>query len=323
MPVKKSQYSHGTEYGLHEGIEKYLDKCFRVVLRNLDGSLSGENIEALHDLRTNARRIEAILQVFESYFKPRKVNRQKELFHSLVRSAGSVRDCDVFLGLLDSMQGADDGPDCVALNLLRARLVYKRNRDRPTLTRKLKLVGKKNFERGFTDCITSIRLVYSNSDRLTSRTPGSFRESGKELLPRLYRQFSKQLRIAIDHGCTIKKLHEARLAGKPLRYTMEMFEPVFGRKFRNILDNVRELLGIMGEIHDCDVTIAMIDQLLREIGIYNSFMQTDDGVFSVQRLRQILADQQLKRHSLESDLRPLADRWTSPAQRKRLRIALK
>jgi CHAD domain-containing protein len=291
-------------------------------MRNLEGSLTGEIMESLHDLRTSARRIETIFDIFGAYFRPRKIDRQKEIFHSLVRSAGSVRECDVFIGMLDTMQREDDGPESVGINLLRARIVHQRNRNRPGLNRRLNMIGKKNFRRTFTDCITSMRLVYSNSDRLTTGTPDSFREAGREILPRLYRRFSKQLRIAIDHECTIKKLHDARLAGKPLRYSMEMFESVFGKKFKRALDNIRDLLRILGEIHDCDIAIAAIDQMLREIGIYNSFIRTDDRIFSVERLRHLLVDQQLKRRSLESELQPIAERWTSRAQRKRFGLAL-
>jgi CHAD domain-containing protein len=322
MPVTESNRLRGPVNDLQDGTEQYLRKCFRVLIDNLEGSFSEENIESLHDFRTNARRIETIFQMFEKCFKPKKVGRQREIFRLIVRCAGCVREKDVFLRLLNRSMEAGNSAGSAAVNLVIARTLHEQRNDRLALSRQLKNFGKTKFEREFIDCITSFRLVYFTVGRSRRKVRKSFRGTGKDLLPRLRQEFATRLKLAIDRDQNSKRLHNARLAGKPLRYAMEMFENVFGKKFGDSLRNVRDLLQLMGEIHDCDIAIATLNQFLKEFTIYNSLVKTGGEEISVQPLRQLLSDQKSRRGSLDKDLEKSARRWISREQRKRFRLSL-
>jgi CHAD domain-containing protein len=58
--------------------------------------------------------------------------------------------------------------------------------------------------------------------------------------------------------------HDLRIAAKRLRYVLEIVEPCFGAEAKAARSAAKELQGVLGEIHDCDVMLpnaAGIDSL--------------------------------------------------------------
>ncbi len=49
--------------------------------------------------------------------------------------------------------------------------------------------------------------------------------------------------------------HDLRIAAKRLRYVLEIVEPCFGAEAKAARKAARELQGVLGEIHDCDVML--------------------------------------------------------------------
>ncbi len=64
----------------------------------------------------------------------------------------------------------------------------------------------------------------------------------------------------------VEALHDMRIAAKRLRYVLEVTaEPCFGPYARTAARRVKELQDLLGEIHDCDVTIPRVLGLLDEL----------------------------------------------------------
>ena len=57
-------------------------------------------------------------------------------------------------------------------------------------------------------------------------------------------------------------LHELRIAAKRLRYTLEMFKGVFGAEGARKIEQVKAIQEVLGELHDCDVRIELIEDEL-------------------------------------------------------------
>lgn len=60
----------------------------------------------------------------------------------------------------------------------------------------------------------------------------------------------------------VKDLHDLRIACKRLRYLLEIFGIAFAADLDPYLDQVKELQDLLGDIHDCDVQIPMLEDHL-------------------------------------------------------------
>jgi CHAD domain len=57
----------------------------------------------------------------------------------------------------------------------------------------------------------------------------------------------------------ITQLHDMRIACKRLRYVMEIFGIAFDSDLEPELDQIKELQDLLGDIHDCDVQVPMLE----------------------------------------------------------------
>jgi hypothetical protein len=63
----------------------------------------------------------------------------------------------------------------------------------------------------------------------------------------------------------IGALHDLRIAAKRLRYVLELFAPSFGPYAATAAKKARKLQDLVGEIHDCDVTLPRVEALVAEL----------------------------------------------------------
>ncbi len=63
----------------------------------------------------------------------------------------------------------------------------------------------------------------------------------------------------------VKQQHDMRIAAKRLRYVLEVTEICFGQPGREARRRARELQGILGELHDCDVMIPRVERHLARL----------------------------------------------------------
>jgi hypothetical protein len=67
----------------------------------------------------------------------------------------------------------------------------------------------------------------------------------------------------IADPANVTELHDMRIACKRLRYLLEIFGIAFDADLDPFLDDVRGLQDLLGDIHDCDVQIPMLEEHLR------------------------------------------------------------
>jgi CHAD domain len=79
----------------------------------------------------------------------------------------------------------------------------------------------------------------------------------KERLAELY-----QWEWAVDDADNARGLHDMRIAAKRLRYTFEVFEEVLPADGRAIVGELTQLQDELGELHDSDVMIALLQMRL-------------------------------------------------------------
>jgi hypothetical protein len=80
-----------------EAGRKILRFHFAHMLSHEKGTLLGEDIEELHDMRVATRRMRAAFDVFGQYLKPKAVKKHLKRLRTAGRMLGRVRDLDVFM----------------------------------------------------------------------------------------------------------------------------------------------------------------------------------------------------------------------------------
>jgi hypothetical protein len=63
----------------------------------------------------------------------------------------------------------------------------------------------------------------------------------------------------------VEDLHDMRIAAKRLRYVLELTTPVFGAPAEDAAKRAKKLQDLLGEIHDCDVTIPRVEQHIERL----------------------------------------------------------
>jgi hypothetical protein len=69
----------------------------------------------------------------------------------------------------------------------------------------------------------------------------------------------------VEDESAIEALHDLRIAAKRLRYTLELFRPVFGTAGERQIERVRAIQEILGQLHDADVRIMLIHDELAQL----------------------------------------------------------
>lgn len=95
---------------------------------------------------------------------------------------------------------------------------------------------------------------------LAHRTPES--NVRRQLAP-LVRQWFKAGRQAAEPERTADELHQFRLATKRLRYTLELFRPLYGPGLKVRIELLREIQDVLGTANDYRVTAEGLNSRVR------------------------------------------------------------
>ena len=79
----------------------------------------------------------------------------------------------------------------------------------------------------------------------------------RERLAELY-----QWEQAVEDPGNVRGLHDMRIAAKRLRYTFEIFEDVLPAAGKAIVEELTRLQDELGELHDSDVMVALLQMRL-------------------------------------------------------------
>lgn len=82
--------------------------------------------------------------------------------------------------------------------------------------------------------------------------------NARKVLPGLASEFLALGRETLAAEPTAGQLHRLRLAGKRLRYSLELFRGHYGADLEGIIQTLKTFQGALGEISDCDATEDLI-----------------------------------------------------------------
>ena len=210
---------------------------------NLPGVLDG--IEAsIHDARIATRRIRELLPLLGDPKRRKPIEDLGSRFKRLGRSLGRVRDADVRVTLLASLETRMPHA-APALVVLR----QQREQERLTLLRKL----VKRLER-----LEAVRMIEMlDEHRLSLARPVSWAlhagATWKRDLRYTLRERAAATTEAIEHATGVyfpHRVHGARIAIKKMRYAMEIAHEVGGGDRSAAIRELKKAQDVLGDLHD-------------------------------------------------------------------------
>jgi len=150
----------------------------------------------------------------------------------------------------------------------------------------------------------------------------SLKENIQLVLPVMYDDVMAYMEDVVTKPHAKGLLHRMRITGKPMRYAMEIGEAAFGEDFSLCLEEVKDTVELMGEIHDADVMIPELNSHLREIRMFNRQIPEFRLRISTRNLRAVIESLKQKRKAMYDELCGKLKEWESAYFREKLQKAM-
>jgi CHAD domain-containing protein len=241
---------------------RYVRKQLKQLTSQLEGVREGEDIEFVHRARVASRRLRAALRMFGDCFGRKRVKRWRRQIRRLTGDLGDARDKDVQIlfvcGILSGLQQTAHYPGIARLLV---KLEHQREQIQPQV---LKTVDRIQASPVPAEMLETAKSLVKQLGKRGVPVKSDFvlRETEKHILTRLDEMLGYQSCLGDPEDQDGH--HAMRIAAKRLRYTMEICKPVYGSRLDESVATVKEVQTLLGEIHDCDVWVEDLQELLEE-----------------------------------------------------------
>jgi CHAD domain-containing protein len=229
------------------------------MLAKEEATRNGSDPEDLHDMRVATRRQRAAWRVFGGAFRPRRTKAYRRGLREIAARLGAVRDLDVLLDAADAYRGELSNAEQRALEPLLAGWRAHRDDARKLLIREL---DADDYRRWVDDYGEFVRHEGLAVVPVAPTEPHRVRDTaGSQILTAFeaVRAYEPVLRWA-----DVETLHELRIAGKWLRYTLEFSREALPPEAATLISRVTALQDHLGLLNDAHVTAGMARSFLVE-----------------------------------------------------------
>lgn len=249
-----------------------------------------EDLEYVHQLRVSTRRMVAALDLYADFLPKKPTRRLRRRLKQIRRAAGNARDCDVLLMRHEACQS--DPPAQRFIESVRRK---RRDAQAPIAGVFQSVQGRGGLDRLATKLFVAVRTAHAG-----------------EIKPRFGPWARKQLRIVVDEFfesqphdlCDLEGLHEFRIAGKRLRYTMELLASAFPEALREELYPAIELIQeSLGDINDHAVALQR----------FRAWRKETSNRLESSHLKKLIGREQ---KALKKAVNQFAEWWTPKRTRK-------
>ena len=196
-----------------------------------------DDIEYVHQLRVATRRGMAAMQAFDNVCPKGPGRWMCKCLKKLRKAAGDARDDDVLYLRLAEMQERHPGIEV----LLECVKSHRREAQKP-IRKIYRHLQRKRFDRRMDE------LIDRTAWRDKPIKEPTFGIAARQQLRPLVNDFFRCARADLND---FSKLHDLRIAGKQVRYAMEIFSAAFDDDFRRQLyPQVEQAQELLGEVND-------------------------------------------------------------------------
>ena len=249
--VQKSICIFGADY-LLEQVHQMEDQ--------LDGALLGKDIEYIHQIRVASRRLRNGLTCFVDCLPKKKAKVWQADIKKITRAMGNARDLDIQIELIDQLYEDNLDPKYKpGYRRLLLRLKQQRTKAQVKVNKNIANLKKD-------DTLTNLRSQLEKiSEPLQNTylfTPSLYQRSFAIINKNLDDFLSYEKYITNPEN--VKELHAMRIAGKHLRYTIEIFAPIYNQALLPYIQLMKDIQDQLGEIHDDDVWISWLPRFIEK-----------------------------------------------------------
>ena len=223
------------------------------------GTRAGKDHTELHAMRVATRRQRAAWRVFGTSFRAARTKRFRTGLRETAARLGAVRDLDVLLEAADLYRADLPVTEQRALEPLLADWRAHREDALVLLIRELDSDG---YHRWVDDYRDFVRTEGAGVLPVGPVDPHRVRDTAPSHIWAAYEQvraYEPVLRWA-----DVETLHDLRIAGKWLRYTLEFVREALGPESAPLIARVTALQDHLGLMHDADVAASMSRAFLVE-----------------------------------------------------------
>lgn len=247
------------------------------------GTREGSDLEELHAMRVATRRQRAAWRVFGDAFRGGRTKRHRERLREVAARLGAVRDLDVLLEAADAYRAELPTTEQRALEPLLAAWRVHREDARRLLVRELDSDG---YRRWLDDYAEFVRHEGVAARAVLPTEPHRVRDTTASRVLSAYEQvraYEPVLRWA-----DVETLHELRIAGKWLRYTIEFVREALGPDVEPLIARVTALQDHLGLMHDADVAAHLARSfLVEQAGSLSALESAAIGRYLISREKEV------------------------------------
>ena len=223
------------------------------------GTRSGEDPEHLHKMRVATRRQRAAWRVFGDTYDAKRTKRHRDRLRDVARRLGTVRDLDVLIENAVAYQKLQSEAELAAFEPLVASWRVRRDDARVLLVREL---DSRRYLEWLDDYVDFVQTEGRGALTVTATVAHRVRDTMPSRIWAAYegvRAYEPVLRWA-----DVPTLHDLRIAGKWLRYTIEFVREALGPDATPLIEKVVALQDHLGLLNDADVAGSLARQFLVE-----------------------------------------------------------
>ncbi|MBF0594088.1 MAG: CHAD domain-containing protein [Candidatus Omnitrophica bacterium] len=226
---------------------RLVERHIAAVEAEVKGVRQAKDIEHLHRMRVDLRRLKSTLSDFKETVSTREYQAAVLNIKRLLRSLGQARDIDTKISFLTELAA---GPAGLKYREGLFEIIDELREDRGEIQpRIIKDLSRLHQHQVF----KSIRRLKPSLEE-TGVTLDEWAKNN--VLERLEKMFS--LEPYVRKAACVKELHEMRIAAKNLRYTLENFECLYGTRLKPFVFAAMKVQRALGEMHNFDVWLGLI-----------------------------------------------------------------
>lgn len=249
------------------------------------GAFDRENPEALHDLRVSLRRLRSTLRSYRDVLADGPTPKTLKRLSKVVGRTGRGRDTEVQVAWIDAQLAAlDEAERAQAIAFRDALLVEKDDAYRALESETLPAIARTLVKLRRELATYSIHRTLD----LDEEVPKTFAEILRDAVLGELESLTDELRSirGLDDD---ESIHDARIAGKRLRYLLEPFREA-SENGKNAARALKRLQDVLGDLHDAAVRADLLAHAIEGAAVAQARRAVADVVKSAKKALEGRAD---------------------------------